>query len=163
MRPWIGALRYLVVAVAIPLLTGVSLLAIGAAELAWIWIVPAALASIAPRFGPARFLAPLSLMLPAVLVLAPNQLREAAWNGFLPMGVPLTAWLAALGAPSVAGLAWLLRRRGTAGPLGAFVLPMGCLLAIITGVIVLSRAHPRCSAPDFNQFHLACERDRGVR
>lgn len=70
---------------------------------------------------------------------------------------------AGLGAPAVAALAWVLRRRGMAGPLGAFVLPVGCLLAIIAGVVVLSRAHPPCSAPDFNQFHLACERDPEVR
>ncbi len=162
-RPWIGTLRYLVVAVLVPLVVGVVLLAIGAAELAWIWIVPAAIAAVAPFLGPARFVAPLALLLPVLLVLAPDQLREAAWNGFLPMGVPLTVWLAALGAPAVAALAWVLRRWGAAGPLGAFVLPVGCLLAIIAGVVVLSRAHPRCSAPDFSQFQLACEQDRGVR
>ena len=162
-RPWTGALRYLVIAVALPLVSGVVLLAIGAAELAWIWLVPAALAAVAPRLGPVRVLGPLALLLPVVLVLAPNQLREAAWNGFLPTAVPLTIWLAALGAPVVAGLVWLVRRRGAAGPLGAIVLPMGCLLAIIAGVVVMSRAHPRCSPSDFNQFHLACERDPRVR
>ncbi len=163
LRPWVGTVRYLAVAVAVSLAVGVVLLAIGAAELAWIWILPAALAAVAPRLGPARVLAPVALLLPVALVLAPNQLREAAWNGFLPLGIPLTVWLAALGAPAVAGLAWVLRRRGTAGPLGAFVLPVGCLLAIIAGVVVLSRAHPPCSAPDFNQFHLTCELDRRVR
>ena len=61
-----------------------------------------------------------------------------------------------------AGVAWRRRRR-TAGPLGPFVLPVGCLLAMIAGVLVVSRAHAACSAPDFNQFHLACEVVRGVR
>ncbi|MBA3452309.1 MAG: hypothetical protein H0T42_04340, partial [Deltaproteobacteria bacterium] len=163
LRPWIGALRYLAVAVASSLAIGLVALALGAAELAWIWLLPTALAAVAPRLGLAGVVGPLAMVLPVLLVLFPAQLREAAWNGFLPTGVPLTVWLAALGTPAVAALAWLLRRRATPGPLGAFVLPVGCLLAIITGVILLSRAHPRCSAPDFNQFHLACERDRGVR
>ncbi len=162
-RPWVGALRYLVIAALVPLVVGCALLALGAAELAWIWLLPAALAALAPWLGPVRILGPLALLIPVVLVLAPNQLREAAWNGFLPVSVPLTVWLALLGGPTLAGVAWSLRRRGTAGPLGAFVLPVGCLLAILAGVIVLSRAHPACSPTDFNQFHLACERDPGVR
>jgi len=163
LRPWTGALRYLVIAVVIPLVVGCVMLALGAAELAWIWLVPAAVAAIAPRLGVARSLGPIALLLPVALVLAPNQLREAAWNGFLPITVPLTVWLALLGAPFVAAVAWGFRRRTTTGPLGAFVLPVGCLLSVIAGVIVLSRAHPSCSPPDFNQFHLACERVPGVR
>ncbi|MDB4962184.1 MAG: peptidase [Myxococcales bacterium] len=162
-RPWIGALRYLVIATVIPLVIGSVVLAIGAAELAWIWLLPAAVMALAPRLGPARVLGPLALLLPVVLVLAPNQVREAAWNGFLPTSVPLTAWMLGLGAPALAGVAWWFRRRGAPGPLGAFVLPMGCLLAITAGVLVLSHAHPGCSGTDFNQFQLACERSPGVR
>jgi hypothetical protein len=162
-RPWTGALRYLAIAVALPLAIGCGILALGAAELAWIWLVPAALAAVAPRLGPARALGPIALLLPVVLVLSADQLREAAWNGFLPVAVPLTVWLAVVGAPVVAGLSWLVRRRGATGPLGAFVLPVGCLLAILAGAVVMSRARSGCSAPDFNQFHLACERHPKVR
>lgn len=157
MRPWIGELRYLAIATIIPLVIGGGLLAVGAAEVAWIWLVPAAILSIAPRLGPARWLAPLAAALPLVLVLAPNQLREAAWNGFLPPQLPLAALISVFTLPVAAALAWLVRRRGGSGPLGAFVLPMGCLLSVVAGVVLVSRAHPACSGADFNQFHLACE------
>jgi hypothetical protein len=163
MRGWTGELRYLAVAALIPLAIGCALLAIGAAELAWIWLVPAAVIALAPRLGPARWLAPIAAALPLVLVLAPNQLREAAWNGFLPPSLPLAALIAVFTLPVAASLAWLVRRRGATGPLGAFVLPMGCLLSVIAGVVLVSRAHPPCTGGDFKQFQLACEVTRGVR
>ncbi len=162
-RPWVGEQRYLAVAITIPLVSGLAVLAIGAAELAWIWLVPAAVIALAPRLGPGRVIAPLAASLPLVLVLAPEQLREAAWNGLWPLDLPLAVWLAVFGLPVAAAVAWLLRRRGPSGPLGAFVLPMGCLLSVIAGVIVVSQAHPPCSAADFKQFHLACEVAPGVR
>lgn len=163
LRPWIGALRYHAIAVVVPLVIGAALLAIGAAELAWIWLVPAAVIALAPRLGPGRWLAPLAAALPMVLVLTPNQLREAAWNGFLPSSLPLAVLVTVFSLPVAASVAWLLRSRGTTGPLGAFVLPMGCLLSVLTGVVLASRAHPPCTGPDFNQFHLACEVPPGVR
>jgi hypothetical protein len=163
MRPWIGELRYLVVAAAIPLAVGIALLAIGAAELAWIWLVPAAVIALAPRSAIARWLSPLAAALPALLVLSPNQLREAAWNGFLPPTTSLALLLAVFILPVAAVVAYLACRRGATGPLGSFVLPVGCLLSVIAGVVLVSRAHPRCTASDFNQFHLACEAPRGVR
>jgi hypothetical protein len=163
MRAWIGVLRYLAIAALIPFVVGCALLAIGAAEIAWIWLVPAAVIALAPRLGPARWLAPVAAALPLVLVLAPNQLREAAWNGFLPLGLPLAALIAVFTLPIVGSLAWLVRRRGQVGPLGAFVLPMGCLLSVLAGVVVVSRAHPACTPADFNQFGLACEVSSGVR
>jgi hypothetical protein len=162
LRPWIGELRYLAIAAAIPLAVGSTLLALGGAELAWIWLAPAATIALAPRFGAARVLAVVAAAFPAVLVLTPDQLREAAWNGFLPP-VPLAVLLAAFLLPVAAAGAWLLRRRGGQGPLGAFVLPVGCLLSVVTGVVLASRAHPTCTPEDFNQFHLACERGSGVR
>lgn len=162
-RPWSGDVRYLVIAVGVPLLVGCLALAIGAAEIAWVWLVPAALMAIAPRLGRARVLGVLAQLLPLVLVLHPNQLREAAWNGFLPMSVQLALWLAVFSLPVAAGVAWYLRRRTGGSPLGAFVLPLGCLLAIAAGVVLVSRAHPPCSAANFNEFHLRCERSPGVR
>ena len=162
-RAWVGELRYLAVAALIPFIIGCALLAIGAAELAWIWLVPAAVIALAPRLGVLRWLAPIAAALPLVLVLSPDQLREAAWNGFLPLPLPLAALLASFTLPVLASLAWLLRRRGATGPLGAFVLPMGCLLSVIAGVVLVSRAHPPCTAADFNQFHLACEVTPRVR
>jgi hypothetical protein len=163
MRPWIGELRYLVVAASIPLAVGIALVVIGAAEIAWIWLVPAAVIALAPRIAIARWLSPLAAALPALLVLAPNQLREAAWNGFLPRTTSLALLLAVFLLPVAGVIAYLARRRGATGPLGSFVLPVGCLLSVVAGVVLVSRAHPRCSAADFNQFHLACETPPGVR
>ena len=160
--PWNGELRYLVLATVIPLVLGCALVAIGAAEIAWLFLVPAALAGLAPRLGPARVVAVLAPLLPVALVLAPGQLREAAWNGFLAPAQPLTPWIAAFLAPVFAGVAWLLRRRGPPGPLGALVLPVGSLLAIGLGALVLSKTVPACSATDFNSFHLACEWGPGL-
>jgi len=161
--PWSGGRRYLVLAVVAPLVTGCALLVIGAAELAWIWLLPAAIAAFAPRLGRAGLLALVPLALPLVLALDPDQLREAAWNGFLPIGLPLAAWIAGLGFPLIAGIGWYLRAHPCSGPLGTFLLPMGCLLAILTGAIAGISVGPACTAAQFHEFHLACESVLGVR
>ena len=162
-RPWVGEQRYLVLSCALLLAIGSTFVALGAAELAWIWLVPAAITAIAPRLPRARIVGVLATLLPAILVLAPNQLREAAWNGFLPIGVPLTVWIALFGLPVTGAIAWYLRSLGEVGPLGSLVLPLGCLLAILTGAVSVARDNPRCDAAKFNQFHLACERTPEVR
>lgn len=162
-RPWIGELRYQAFGASLLVVPGLVWLALGAAELAWIWLVPAAIVSLAPRALVLRILALPAAALPALLVLAPNQLREAAWNGFLPAGTPFVVLLAVFALPVAAVGAYLARRRGATGPLGSFVLPLGCLLSVIAGVVLVLRAHPACSAADFRQFGLACEVTPGVR
>ena len=156
-RPWIGDLRYLALAASLLLVPGVALLLFDGAELAWIWLVPAAIVAAAPRAAVLRWLALPAAALPALLVLAPNQLREAVWNGFLPPGIPFALLLAVFALPVAAVGAYLVRRGGATGPLGSFVLPLGCLLSVITGVVLVLRAHPPCTPADFNQFGLACE------
>lgn len=159
--PWCGERRYLLVAIAMPLALGLVLLAIGAAELAWIWLAPAAIAALAPKLGPARGAA-FVVGLPIVLVLDPDQLREAAWNGFLPPAIPLAVWLGVLGIPVTAVVAWLGRRRTHSGPLGTFVIPMGCLLAGIVGVTLALTAETTCNREQFLELGLACEAVSGV-
>jgi hypothetical protein len=149
--PWRGARRYLALAVAIPLVIGVVLLVLGAAELAWIWLLPAAIAAALPRIGV------VAQLLPAALVLAPSQLREAAWNGFLPAQLPLATWLAVLGAPFVLQLAWLIRQPRRTGPLGSLVLPLGSGLAVLAGVITLAVYRSPCNSHDFERLSIACE------
>lgn len=135
--PWIGAGRYLGLATVPMLVLGLALFAVGAAELAWIWLAPAALLAVAPRLP--RLLALVAVvfaLLPAALVLRPNQVLEAAWNGFLPPGVPLAIWLAALAGPALAALAWWWRSRPSRGPLGTLVLSVGCGVSVMVGLLL---------------------------
>lgn len=161
--PWVGDLRYLAVAIAIPLAIGLGALLLGAAELAWIWLVPAAACAVAARVRRLGLLAIAASLVPGVLGLAPDLLREAAWNGFLPVRAPLAVWLAGFLAAPLAALAWRLRKAPTPGPLGTLVLPMGSGLAIASGVAWMLHAHPACNTADFKAFHLRCEVATGVR
>ena len=161
--PWGGERRYLALSVISLLAIGTAWLVAGAAELAWVWLVPALLASVSPRLGRARVLSLAALLLPLVLVLAPTQVREAAWNGVLPPAVPFGVWIAILGFPSFGGIAWYLRARERSGPLGTLVLPVGCLLAMIAGVLLVISGAPPCSAAQFHELGLACELTAGVR
>lgn len=161
-RPWIGARRYLAVAIFLLLLVGGFWLAIGAAELAWIWLVPAVLAASAPFAGRAKILVLAPTLLPLLLVLAPAQLREAAWNGFLPASLPLAGWIALVGVPPLAACTYMLRDRSHSGPLGTFVLPMGCALAIVLGGAMEFCYEPPCTANRFGDLHLTCEMGSGV-
>ena len=151
--PWIGARRYRIVAAAIPLALGVALLSIDAAELAWVWLVPAAAIALLPAPIAVAFAA-----LPALLVLHPLQLREAVWNGFLPATLPLSLVVAVIEVPLIATLAWAVRCRRTAGPLGTLVLGVGCGLAVIAGLSVAVISEPSCRPSEFSSFGLACER-----
>ena len=153
MRPWAGSRRYLAIAIAWPLALGIVLVAIDAPELAWIWLVPAAALALAPRV---KLLA-LVAALPIALVLAPNQLREAAWNGFLPATIPLVAWITACAISPIAAFAWWSRSRH-ASVLGTLVLGVGCALAVAIGATGLALDEPRCSALDFSRLQLGCER-----
>jgi hypothetical protein len=132
---WIGARRYLAAAIALVAVIGIALLELGAAELAWIWLVPAAALAIAPRLPrPIAALAASTSLLPVVLVLNPQQLLEARWNLVLPAGVPLAALVVGLGAPALATAAWWLRSRPTRGPLGTLVLAVGCGVSATAGI-----------------------------
>jgi len=160
LAPWVGDRRYLAVAIVLPLALGLGALLADGAELAWIWLVPAAAAAIAPRLGRWAFVALLVTLLPGVLVLWPAQLREAAWNGFWPIGVPLAAWVAGFALSPVAALAWWLRRSPARGPLGALALPLACVAAIAVGAAVLIRTPVPCSGAQLAQRSLACEAQR---
>jgi len=160
LAPWIGDRRYLALASLLLLAFGGAWFVLGAPELAWVWLVPAVTVAAAPRLP--RAVAPIALapaLLPPLLVLAPAQLREAAFNGFLPPALPLAAWIAVLAAPTFAGIGWYLRRQ-TPGPLRSLVLAMGCGLAVVVGTVTLAISRPACTGPEFHQFHLACEQVR---
>jgi hypothetical protein len=155
---WKGEQRYLALAAALELAFGVGWLLVGAPELAWIWLLPAASLALA-RVRPLAILAAVLVLVPVALVLAPAQLREAAWNGFLPIGLPLAVWVGVLGAPMFAFTGWWFQRH-TLGPLGSLVRILGCTLAAISGVALLATARPACSSQEFRDFRLACEQVR---
>jgi hypothetical protein len=151
---WTGVLRYRAFASIACLVIGLMLVAVGAAELAWIWLVPALVIAIAP--SPIGLIASL---LPPILVLVPSQLREAAWNGFWPTSLPLVVSIAILAAPTIAtaAFAWTSRPRRP-GPLGTLVLGVGCGLAVVTGLSVAVTTKTTCSSAEFAQFSVACDR-----
>ncbi|HEU4611866.1 MAG TPA: M28 family metallopeptidase, partial [Kofleriaceae bacterium] len=156
--PWRGDQRYLTFAAITCTAIGTLLVAIGAAELAWIWIVPAAAIALAPRLGRAGVLAVVIAALPVACMLNPWQLREAAWHRFMP-ALPLALWLAIVGAPTIATAAYYLRlRTRPSGPLGTLVLGMGCGLAVALGLVFAVTLDPPCTPAKFEEFHLACER-----
>jgi hypothetical protein len=155
-RPWLGVQRYRNVAVIACALVGSAWLVVGAAELAWVWLVPAAVIAIAPPR--AAFVALVASLLPIACVLSPPQLREAAWNGFLPSSLPLSLLVGIVAVPTFATAAWWLRSRPRSGPLGTLVLGMGCGLAVVVGLAVAATSEPACSSVKFERFHLACER-----
>lgn len=165
-KPWRGAERYLAVCVAWLFAFGIVWLSIGAAEIAWVWLVPALCAAAASALGRAgviaRVVALLPAVLPALLVLAPAQLREAVWNGFASPEMPLVAWIALVAIPPITAATYLLRNRGHSGPLGAFTLPLGCALAILVGVIMVFRYESPCSVSQFHELSLTCEMGSGV-
>ena len=153
-RRFTGAHRYRAFAALLCLVSGLVVLAIGAPELAWMWLIAAAAIAVLP--------APLAVVLsflPAVLVLQPLQLREASWNGFLPAALPIAGVVSLLLVPPVATGAWWIRSRRThIGPLGSFVLTVGWGLLLIGGLVVAVTQHPPCSAAEFERFLLGCDR-----
>lgn len=156
---WRGEFRYLAVSMIALASVGSAFLVLGAAELAWVWLLPAALLALAPRLGRLAASIPVATtLLPAVLVLHPSQLREAAWNGFLPAALPLSAVLGLLAIPVISGVVYLLRRRRMPGPLGTLALGLGCGLLLSTGLVVAISTSPTCTTAEFKAFHLACER-----
>jgi hypothetical protein len=156
--PWRGNQRYLAFAAVTCVTVGALLVALGAAELAWIWLVPAVAIALAPRLGRAGVLAVVIAALPVACVLSPWQLREAAWHRFMP-SLPLALWVAIVGAPTIATAAYYLRiRTRPSGPLGTLVLGMGCGLAVALGLVFAVTFDPPCTPAKFEEFHLACER-----
>jgi len=157
-----GQSRYLAFAIVLPLLVGLTCIAVGAPEIAWttLWISAAfgglawtrSLRSALPVFGLSLF--------PLVGALAPAFLREAVFNGFWRSGMPLTGYLAVLLLPHTFALIYLCRRFG--GPLPhrgraarlAVAIPIVLIVAAALWLVVPG---PRCSGPAFERQGLACE------
>ena len=151
LMPWTGAQRYRAIGAIVPLLAGVALLVFDAPELAWIFLVPAALIASAP--------APIAIIaaaLPGVVLLHPFLLREAYWNGFLPPNIPLAAWVGVLAIPLAATLGLAARSLPTrrSVTIGLAVL---ATLAVATSLALTFTSKPECKPDAFKARSLACE------
>jgi hypothetical protein len=157
-RPWAGPARYAAAAAIWNLVIGAALVTLQAAELAWLWLVPAALLAWAPRLGPKLgAVAVVLAIVPTAPLVAPSLLRELYFHGFLPMG-PITLVLAIHGITVALALAHLAARVRNWGPGLTFALPAIAAAAIATGVAVMTTYQPPCRAHDLMTQRLSCER-----
>lgn len=156
-RPWAGPARYAAAAAVWNLLIGTVLVTLQAAELAWLWLVPAALLAWAPRLGPRLGAVVVGLaIVPTAPLVAPSLLRELYFHGFLPMG-PIAVVLAIHGITCALALAHLAARVRNWGPGLTFALPVIAAAAIATGVAVMTTYQPPCRAHDLLTQRLSCE------
>ncbi len=160
-RALVGHRRYTAASALPLLLAGAGLLALGAHEIAWLPLAAAVLlcaAAIAPgRAAPlALFALSLAPLLPA---LAPAFLREAAFNGFYPPGLPLPFYLAIILTPHAIAAVPLLARAlppRVALPRWSAAAPAALLFALVLAAAVSFR-HLPCDASSFAQLGITCE------
>jgi Peptidase family M28 len=152
-----GERRFLIAAVALLLLLGGTAGALDAWELAWLWLVPAALLAIAPRCGSAGWV-PLSLAAAAsCLLVGPHHLREAMFNGFFSSSIPLALWLTVTFLPHALAYLWWRACRPRPGPgREALALLLG-LLAVAAGTALYVTILPVCTPDSFAARGLSCE------
>jgi hypothetical protein len=158
-RPVTGQDRWLAAAIAPPLVLGIVTLALGAPELAWLWLLPAA--GFAAMRWLRRFAARLALaglsLLPLLGIASPAHLREAVFNGFWPPGVPLAAYLAVIFVPYGAVIAWTVRgaaRRWPRRPRWAWAIVAALGVAAVAALTIPST---QCTAAAFARAWLSCE------
>lgn len=157
-RPWAGPARYAAAAAIANLVIGAALVTLQASELAWLWLVPAALLAWAPRLGSKLGAVVVVLALvPTSLLFAPTLLRELYFHGFLPE-VPIAFVLAANGLTAALAIAHLAARVRNWGPGLTFALPVVAAAAIAAGVTIIAIYQPPCSAQAFRAQRLSCER-----
>jgi hypothetical protein len=161
-RPWAGPARFAAAAAVWNLLIGAFLVVIQAAELAWLWLAPAALLAWAPRLaeGRGRIVAAIAVVLalvPTLPLVAPGLLRELYFHGFLPESVPVTALVALHGITAALALAHLASQVRSWGPGLTFAVPAAAVVAIAIGTLALATYEPPCEGGELPLRKLACE------
>ncbi len=159
---WQGDARYLVVAISWCSLLGFLTLSFGVFELAWIFLLPAALLGGMARVG-SRGKALLLLGLACLPLWGPlssHFLREASFHGFLSGALPLPVLLGFLLFPYALALAFVLCRWPvTRGKKGPSVLVICGVLALVA-VAMIASDDPKCSGGEFKLRGLACELEK---
>ncbi len=161
-RPVPGRGRYLALAIVLETATGLALMAVGATEVAWLWLLSAALHGAMPWLRGANLskLVVLAAVLPLLGPTSPGFLREGVFNGFFPAAMPLAAYLGLLVLPQALALTYYLLRFP---PRPRFRIPrwagnaVAAALAIACIVALLAPA-PRCTGNAYRAQGLACER-----
>jgi hypothetical protein len=143
------------------LLAGFALLAAGALELAWAPLLAAVLlaaAALAPGRTGQLVLIALSLA-PLAPLLAPAFLREAAFHGFYPRGLPVPLFLAVVLAPHTFAVVPIVRgllpARGSL-PRWSPAVAVALVIAFAAAAAIAARQVP-CDAASFEALGLACE------
>jgi hypothetical protein len=163
-RPWAGPARFAAAAAVWNLVIGAFLVVIQAAELAWLWLAPAALLAWAPRLGDglgraAAAIAAVLALIPTIPLLAPDLLRELYFHGFLPEAVPVTALVALHGITAALALAHLASQVRNWGPGLTFAVPGTAVVAIAIGALLLATYDPPCAGHELPLRKLSCELD----
>lgn len=163
----IGVHRYLLAALSLPLLAGITLLAVGAHEVAWIPLTGACSLA-AMHWARARWSAAVWLAfatIPAASVLEPGFLREAVFHGFLPTSLPLSLFAAvALLYPTLAAV-YLTRR----WPLPAITAKRSRIavasavgLVAVAATLTLLVPGTACEPSIYSAYGISCESAPGV-
>lgn len=157
-----GENRYLALAVAAALGSGVGLIAIGAPELAWLPLATgAALGAMAfaPHLAYALPLFALSA-LPVIAVIDPDILRESVWHGFYPRTAPLTPVLATMCLPHAMAAVYVVRRWARPMRTGRWQLRAAIAGAVATtaaATLLMSVPSPRCDGDSYRRAAISCE------
>jgi hypothetical protein len=160
---WGGPDRWALAAAGWNLVLGGGAVAIGAAELAWVWLVPAAALAWLPRVGAtvagriAAGVAVVVALAPTAAILDPAFARELVFHGFLPTSLPITAWVAVHGITAALVGAHLAGRIRSWGPGASFAAPVVAVALIAAGALALATASPACTAAELAGAGLACE------
>jgi hypothetical protein len=156
-RPWAGSDRYAVAAAGWNLAVGLTLWIVGALEIAWLYLAPAALLAWAPRRRVIGYIAAGVAVATLAVVIAPGFLRELFFHGFLAGVVPLTTVLAIHGITLGLVAAHVLRRVRFWGPGASLAVPIAALAAVVAGTIVLATYSAPCTAEALRAHKLSCE------
>jgi Peptidase family M28 len=153
-----GERRFLFAAIAYFLVIGGAAAALDGWELAWIWLLPAALLALAPRLGRFGWAALLVAVVPTCALLGPDHLREAMFQGFFPPALPLAGWIILHALPHALAAIWWYGPRPRPGPGREAISLALSVAAIALGTSLLVTLRPLCTPERFDLAGLSCER-----
>lgn len=153
-----GERRFLAAAISLLLVMGGAVAAVDAWELAWLWLLPAALLAVAPHCGKWGWLLLVAAVLPTLLLVDPHHLRELAfYEVYRVEDVRIGAWIAVNFAPHALAAVWWTARRPRGSP-GRQLAVLGISLALVSaGTALYSTITNGCEESLFLRYGLSCE------